>query len=45
MMNQYSDHVTLGVMCDAQLIPHHVALARGFQEHIEELANAVRFNQ
>lgn len=42
ILNQYADHLSLGVMCDAQLIPHHVELVRGFYDHIEEIANTLR---
>lgn len=33
--------MTLGVMCDAQLVPHHTVLARSFSEHIDDLAMAI----
>ncbi|KAJ8957429.1 hypothetical protein NQ318_004909 [Aromia moschata] len=39
-LNEYADHVKLGVMCDAQLVPHHPHLVNGFPEHIQELGNA-----
>ncbi|XP_044272297.1 uncharacterized protein LOC123016146 [Tribolium madens] len=40
-LNEYADHVRLGVMCDSQLAPHHPLMARGFTEHVYELARAV----
>jgi hypothetical protein len=39
-LNEYADHVKLGVMCDSQLAPHHPILARGFPEHVNELARS-----
>ncbi|KAF2896582.1 hypothetical protein ILUMI_09594, partial [Ignelater luminosus] len=39
--NQYGDSITLGVMCDAQVLPYHPVLARDFSDHIEDLAMAV----
>ncbi|XP_018575248.1 uncharacterized protein LOC108914034 [Anoplophora glabripennis] len=39
-LNEYADHVKLGVMCDAQLVPHHPYLVRGFPEYIQDLGNA-----
>ncbi|VEN39141.1 unnamed protein product [Callosobruchus maculatus] len=39
-LNEYADHVKLGVMCDAQLIPHHPSLVRGFPEFIQDLGKA-----
>lgn len=40
-LNEYADHLTLGVMCDAQLVPNHAILARGFTEHVDDLAVAL----
>ncbi|XP_050298401.1 uncharacterized protein LOC126737520 [Anthonomus grandis grandis] len=40
-INEYADHVRLGVMCDAQLVPHHPVLARGYPEFVKDLAKAV----
>lgn len=37
-LNEYADHVRMGVMCDAQLGPNHPRLVRGFPEHIRDLA-------
>ncbi|KAF5285509.1 hypothetical protein FQR65_LT13206 [Abscondita terminalis] len=42
--NQYGDSVTLGAMCDAQLLPHHSILTREFADHIEDLAIAAYVN-
>ncbi|KAK4873857.1 hypothetical protein RN001_013217 [Aquatica leii] len=42
--NQYGDRITLGVMCDAQLLPHHSILTREFSDHIEDLAIAAHIN-
>ncbi|KAJ8923174.1 hypothetical protein NQ315_001728 [Exocentrus adspersus] len=39
-LNEYADHVKLGVMCDAQLVPHHPYLVRGFPEFIQDMGNA-----
>nr|CAI5858345.1 unnamed protein product [Callosobruchus analis] len=39
-LNEYADHVKLGVMCDAQLIPHHPFLVTGFPEFIQDLGKA-----
>lgn len=36
--NQYGENITLGVMCDAQLLPHHSILTRDFPDHIEDIA-------
>lgn len=36
-LNEYADHVRLGVMCDAQLGPNHPRLVRGFPEYIRDL--------
>lgn len=41
-INEYADHIRLGVMCDAQLVPHHPVLVRGFPEFIKDLAEATR---
>ncbi|KAL1497874.1 hypothetical protein ABEB36_008760 [Hypothenemus hampei] len=40
-INEYADHVKLGVMCDAQLAPQHPFLVRGFPEFIKDLANSI----
>ncbi|KAG5876023.1 hypothetical protein JTB14_009812 [Gonioctena quinquepunctata] len=39
-LNEYADHVKLGVMCDAQLVPHHVCLVRSFPKFIKDLGEA-----
>ncbi|RZC32823.1 uncharacterized protein BDFB_011117 [Asbolus verrucosus] len=39
-LNEYADHVKLGVMCDSQLVPHHPLFARGFPEYVQELAKS-----
>ncbi|KAL3273690.1 hypothetical protein HHI36_015120 [Cryptolaemus montrouzieri] len=39
-LNEYADHIKLGVMCDARLIPNHNLLASNFSNHIEELSKA-----
>ncbi|XP_017770464.1 PREDICTED: uncharacterized protein LOC108558153 [Nicrophorus vespilloides] len=38
-VNQFGNQTVLGVMCDAQIAPHHPALARGFPKDLSELAN------
>ncbi|KAJ8972055.1 hypothetical protein NQ317_010924 [Molorchus minor] len=38
-LNEYADHVKLGVMCDAQLAPNHPYLVKSFPEHIQELGH------
>ncbi|XP_060522192.1 uncharacterized protein LOC132699472 isoform X1 [Cylas formicarius] len=43
-VNEYADHVKLGVMCDAQLVPHHPFLARGFPQFVKALEDAVSVN-
>lgn len=40
-VNEYADHVRLGVMCDAQLGPNHPRLVRAFPERIRDLGAAV----
>ncbi|CAG9767260.1 unnamed protein product [Ceutorhynchus assimilis] len=40
-INEYADHIRLGVMCDAQLVPHHPVLVRGFPEFVKDLAETV----
>ncbi|KAF5306243.1 hypothetical protein FQA39_LY08941 [Lamprigera yunnana] len=42
--NQYGDSITLGAMCDAQLLPYHSILTREFSDHIEDLAIAAHVN-
>ena len=46
-LNEYADHVRLGVMCDSQLAPHHPILARGFPDYIQDIARSagVTLNQ
>ncbi|XP_018322920.1 uncharacterized protein LOC108735448 isoform X2 [Agrilus planipennis] len=39
--NQYDDHIILGVMCDAQLMPNHPLLARDFPEYVRDVADLV----
>nr|XP_023016804.1 uncharacterized protein LOC111506092 [Leptinotarsa decemlineata] len=40
-LNEYADHVKLGVMCDTQLVPHHTSLVREFPKFITELGEAI----
>lgn len=40
-LNEYADHIKVGVMCDAQLVPHHPVLVRGFPEFVRDLADSV----
>ncbi|KAK9883267.1 hypothetical protein WA026_001451 [Henosepilachna vigintioctopunctata] len=40
-LNEYADHVKLGVMCDARLVPNHALLARNFSIHVEEMKQAI----
>ncbi|XP_066137622.1 uncharacterized protein [Euwallacea fornicatus] len=42
-INEYADHIRLGVMCDAQLVPHHPILVRGFPEFVKDLAESAGF--
>lgn len=41
-LNEYSDHVKLGVMCDSQLVPHHTHLVRSFSENIKDLEEVTK---
>lgn len=41
-LNEYADDVRLGVMCDAQLMPHHTALVRGFPQYIQDLKKTTK---
>ncbi|KAH1016122.1 hypothetical protein HUJ04_007394 [Dendroctonus ponderosae] len=41
-INEYADHIRLGVMCDAQLVPHHPVLVRGFPEFVKDLAETMK---
>ncbi|XP_076263861.1 uncharacterized protein LOC143198492 [Rhynchophorus ferrugineus] len=43
-INEYANHMRLGVMCDAQLVPHHPILVRGFPEFVKDLADSVRIS-
>ncbi|CAG9865531.1 unnamed protein product [Phyllotreta striolata] len=36
-LNEYADHVRLGVMCDSQLVPHHQHLVRSFADDVKEI--------
>lgn len=40
-LNYYGDEVTLAVMSDALLSPHHVPLAEGLPDHVNALGRAV----
>lgn len=40
-LNYYGDEVTLAVMSDALLSPHHVPLAERLPDHVEAIAKAV----
>lgn len=42
--NQYGENITLGVMCDAQLLPHHSVLTKDFPDHIEDIAISAHLN-
>ncbi|CAH0564858.1 unnamed protein product [Brassicogethes aeneus] len=44
-LNEYADHVKLGVMCDTQLAPQHPLLARNFPDYIQEMAKASNLHQ
>lgn len=37
-LNEYADHVIMGVMCDQQLVPNHSTLARNFSQHLGDIA-------
>ncbi|XP_028147060.2 uncharacterized protein LOC114340511 isoform X2 [Diabrotica virgifera virgifera] len=41
-LNEYSDHVKLGLMCDSQLVPYHTYLVRNFSENIQNLGEAIK---
>lgn len=40
-LNYYGDEITLAVMSDALLSPHHVPMAENLPDHIEALAKSL----